>query len=826
MSDQKGWLQVIQGTIVGWPLLFLIPLVAWVVVSPFGILHSEYDLPKTVEFNRDVRPILSENCFACHGPDAKAREANLRLDTEKGATKKREDYENPAVVPEKPGKSALIQRITHSDPEKRMPPPKMNHEGSGGKKLTGREIALLRKWVDQGASWERWWAYTEVERPDLPDVEANGPAEIRNPIDRFVQHRLQEKGLSSTGPTDRSTLIRRASLDLTGIPPSVDEVRAFVRSSRADAYERVVDSLLASQHFGERMAIWWLDLVRYAETDGYHSDLHRNISAFRDYVIRAFNENKPFDQFTREQIAGDLLPNPTREQEVAAAFNRLGQATKEGGSQPEEYLVKYAVDRVTTVSNAWLASSMQCAQCHDHKYDPFTQKDFYSMAAFFGDVKERGMFPNENKLPPEQSLLSREEADTLKRLNKNIAHLEANVERALRSNRSRSAAKQKRLKELRNERGEFIERNQKVLETTSIESRVIRLLPRGDWRHDSGPIVTPDEPDFLPEMKVTGRRPDRLDLANWLVSADNPLTPRAFVNQLWEKFFGHGLSKRLGDFGVQGETPTHPKLLDWLAAEFVESGWDIKHLVRLMVTSATYRKSSQATEKHLQEDPNNRYLAHQARFRLPAELVRDNALAISGLLNRDVGGESFKPYQPEGYWSDIQTFGETGPAAEWTATKGRDQYRRGVYIYWKRSFLHPTLKAFNASTRQATQAHRTQSNDPRQSLALLNDPMFVEAARVFAERIMEEEDQASVEARVRFALRRAVSRSPSDAEVRELVDLYHSQLERYRETPDEARKLVSVGQYPVAEDKPLSKLAAWTSVARAVLNLHETITRY
>jgi len=823
MSDDRGALQIIQRTVPGWPLLLVVPLVLWVVFSPFGLLHADYNLPETVEFNRDVRPILSEKCFACHGPDAEAREANLRLDTEEGAKKKREDYEHPAVVPGSPEESALIQRITHSDPEKRMPPPTMNQEGSGGKELTNREIALLKKWVEQGAQWEKWWAYTPVERPAVPAVEA-AEATVRNPIDRFVQARLNENGLSSASAADRPTLLRRLSLDLTGIPPSIDDVRAFVGDTRPGAYGRVVDSLLASRHFGERMAIWWLDLVRYAETDGYHSDLHREISPFRDYVIRAFNENKPFDQFTREQIAGDLLPSATREQEVAASYNRLGQATKEGGSQPEEYLVKYAVDRVTTISNAWLASSMQCAQCHDHKYDPFTQEDFYSMAAFFGDVKERGLFPNENQLPPERSLLSREDADSLKQLDKKIAHLESEVERALRFDRPISDGKEKRLKDLRAERGEFIERNQKVLETTSIESRTMRILPRGDWRHDSGSIVTPDEPDFLPEMDVTGRRPDRLDLANWLVAEDNPLTPRAFVNQLWEKFFATGLSKRLGDFGVQGETPTHPKLLDWLAAEFVESGWDVKHLVRLIVTSATYRKSSRAQEDHLEKDPNNRYLAHQSRVRLPAELVRDNALAISGLLNRDVGGESFKPYQPEGYWSDIQTFGETGPAAEWTATAGRDQYRRGVYIYWKRSFLHPTLKTFNASTRQATQADRTQSNDPRQSLALLNDPMFVEAARVFGERILEQE--GSVESRVRFALRRAVSRSPSDAEVRELVDLYRSQLERYRGAPDAARKLVSVGQYPVAEDKPLPKLAAWTSVARAVLNLHETITRY
>jgi hypothetical protein len=824
MRDVEEWLRSIRRTFPKWLLLLAIPLAVWLVIGPFGLFHTGYDLPETVAFNRDIRPILSQHCFACHGPDANTREADLRLDTEEGAKALRDDYAHPAVAPGKPGRSALIDRITHSDPEKRMPPP-LNQEGSGGTKLTGRQIALLKKWIDQGAEWERWWAYTAVERPEVPDVDASGPAAIQNPIDRFVLARLNEKGLASTSEADRATLIRRLSLDLTGIPPSIEDVRAFTQDTRPDAYERVVDSLLASPHFGERMALWWLDLVRYAETDGYHSDLHRNISAFRDYVIHAFNENKPFDQFTREQLAGDLLPNPTREQQVAASYNRLGQATKEGGSQPEEYLVKYAVDRVTTVSNAWLASSMQCAQCHDHKYDPFTQKDFYSMAAFFGDVKERGMFPNENQLPPEESLLSREEADSLALLDRKIAHLEGDVERALRFDQPTPTAKEEQLEQWRNERAAFIERHQKVLATQSIESRVIRILPRGDWRHDAGPIVTPDAPDFLPAMEVTGRRPDRLDLANWLVADDNPLTPRAFVNQLWDKFFGHGLSKRLGDFGVQGEAPTHPALLDWLAAEFVASGWDVKHVIRLIVTSGTYRKSSQATEEHLEKDPDNRYLAHQARIQLPAELVRDNALAISGLLHRAIGGESFKPYQPEGYWADIQTFGETGPAAEWTATPGVDQYRRSVYIYWKRSFLHPTLKVFNASTRQVTQAHRTQSNDPRQSLALLNDPIFVEAARVFAAKIMDE-GGPSVEARARFALQQAVSRAPSDAEVQQLVTLYRKQLTRYRDDPEAAQQIVSVGQYPVAQDKNSSELAAWTSVARAVLNLHETITRY
>ncbi len=800
-----------------------LPVLIWWMMAGDGINYDEADLPAQVEFNRDIRPILSDKCYACHGPDKEAREADLRLDRRKSAVAERQGYDRPAIVPGRPGRSELVHRITSDDPDEMMPPPEANKVGAGGKKLTGREKALLTKWIDQGVEWQRHWAYIPPDRPVVPEV-ADEHLTV-NPIDHFIVARLDEMGQGPSPVADRATLIRRLSLDLVGLPPDPSDVKAFVTDDRPDAYEQLVDRLLDSAHFGERLAILWLDLVRYAETDGYHSDLHRNIYPYRDYVIKSFNQNKPFDQFTREQIAGDLLPNPTREQLVASGFNRLNQATKEGGSQPKEYLTDYAIDRVRTISNTWMASTMQCAQCHDHKFDPFTMEDFYGMAAFFADIKERGLFPNQNKLPPEMELPDEARADSLRRARRTVARLEERERRLLVAGKPVPESLSEELASAREQRAGLEGRVQHTLVTESVEPRLVRVLPRGDWQNDSGPIVEPDVPDFLPKLSVEGRRPDRLDLANWLVSRDNPITARAFVNHLWDEYFGTGISKELADFGAQGEWPTHPELLDWLAVEFMESGWDIKHMVKLIVMSRTYRQSSKATDELLAFDPPNRYLARQSRFRLKAEIVRDNALAASGLLTETIGGPSVKPYQPEGYWSDIQTFGTDGPASEWTAAAAADQYRRGLYTYWKRSFLHPSMKAFNAPNRQRCTVDRVISNTPLQALTLLNDPTYVEAARVFAQRILEQNTD-SFEQRVTWAYRRAVARAPEEAEVAELSKLFTKQLERYTADNEAARKLISTGQYPVTDKAPPDTLAAWTSVTRSILNLHETITRY
>ena len=828
-----GWVPVFERERRWFPLA---PLLAVLLAS----CTAPADVPEEVTFNRHIRPILSDKCFVCHGFDPGTREANLRLDLREAATAVREGYDRPAIVPGNPGSSALVERIHSSNPDEIMPPPDTRAP------LTEREKALLERWIEQGAEWEPHWLYVAPQRP-IPPIEEDDA--VRNPIDAFVVARLREGGLAPSPEAVPVTLVRRLSFDLTGLPPDSDEIKAFTGDPTEAHYERLVEDLLASPHYGEQMAVMWLDLVRYADTDGYHSDLHRNVSPFRDYVIQAFNANKPFDQFTREQIAGDLLPHTTTEQHVAAGYNRLGQATKEGGAQPKEYLVKYAGDRVRTVSTVWMGSTVGCAECHDHKFDPFTQKEFYSMAAFFADVQEEGVFPNLNVLLPERPLPDRRESIELSQL-----------EQAIEVGRRRGES----VEALLEQRTELLGTVPHVLATESVEPRMVRVLRRGNWRDNRGVVAEPGVPAILPPLGVEGRRADRLDLADWLVSRENPATARVFVNHLWARFFGYGIARVLDDLGSQGDWPTHPDLLDWLAVEFMESGWDVKHVVKLIVTSATYRQSSRSTEELDRIDPENRLLARQERLRFGAEMVRDNALAVSGMLDRRLGGDSVKPYQPDGYWSDIRTFGIEGPASTWEPSEGDDQYRRGLYTYWKRSFLHPSMMAFDATDRQECTAERARSNTPLQALVLLNDPSYVEAARVFAERILREGGEA-VEGRLRWGFRQALSRDPDEAEVSELESLLHEELAWFGDRPEEAHRLVGMGQAPVlgaftggssaggvsvgeapigrvpADGMPagdasvrhvlmgegdLVQLAAWTGVARALFNTHEFITKY
>ncbi len=774
------------------------------------------DLPETVEFNRHIRPILSNKCFTCHGPDPGTREADLRLDLQDVSTARRDGYERPAIVRGDPSASELVYRIHASDPDVRMPPPDTREP------LTDRERDLLKRWIEQGAEWQPHWFYVAPVRREPPST----TSPTRNDVDRFIAARLEKDGLHPSQEAGAAELVRRLSFDLVGLPPDSGLVATYLADRRdgsgADpgsagdesgdagdaAYARLVDTLLASPHYGERMAMMWLDLVRYADTDGYHSDLHRNVSAYRGYVIGAFNANKPFDQFTREQLAGDLLPHATAEQLVAAGFNRLGQATKEGGAQPKEYLAKYAGDRVRTVSTAWMGSTVGCAECHDHKFDPFTQADFYRMAAFFADVKEKGVWLNSNRLDPEMPLPNREEARRIEAMNRQIQEA-----------RRRNAPVQTVLAR----REELLAEIPHVLATRQVEPRTMRLLRRGNWQDNGGPIVEPAVPSFLPAPTPTSRRATRLDLADWLVSPDNPLTARVFVNHLWARFFGNGLSRVLDDLGSQGEWPSHPDLLDWLAVEFIESGWDVKHMVRLIVTSSTYRRSSRATDAHRDKDPENRLLARQSRFRLDAEMIRDNALAVSGLLNKSIGGESVKPYQPDGYWSEIQTFGADGPAATWNASAGADQYRRGLYTYWKRSFLHPAMLAFDAPDRQECTARRARSNTPLQALVLLNDPSFVEAAQAFGHRIVREGGAMPAE-KVQWAFWHALSRKATADELQEMDRLFRQEFEWYTMKPDEAVKLTA--RTPIDPPENKAELAAWTAVARALFNTHEFVTRY
>ena len=998
----------------------------------FLLLALTAALPaETIRFNRDIRPILSENCFRCHGPDSKARQAGLRLDRREVA------LERGAIKPGDADSSKLAQRVHASDQVRVMPPL------FTGKKLSEEQKNLLSQWIEQGAEYEPHWAYIKPERAEAPDGSAA--------IDHLINRKLEEKGLQPVNEADRRTLARRLSFDLAGLPPSADVVDAFVEDNSPDAYEKLLDRLLNSPHYGERMAVHWLDLVRYADTVGYHGDAPMNVYPFRDWVIRSFNENKPFDEFTREQLAGDLLPGPAPRQLVASGYNRLSRMTNEGGSQAKEYLAKYAADRVRNISTVWLSSTMGCSECHDHKFDPFLAKDFYSMAAFFADIEEKGVAEGtadwgshirvlseraeaemagierdlaelrqsgKGKLDATPKQLARfakylrddllqwrlldpervwedcehpdfdacdrydlsEEEDGIVRVvvtgekkpRKSVHQIEVTlgeqtvtalalevfptadfeqfdlsefqirllgredwplrvlletllpdreepksmlrdtldenfhtgwrgswVEEPRETSRRavfvfEQAVKPKRGEKLRvtlifyGRRGnniggrvrllatdaEFpeipasgelreavlaagrrtdpqqaalteafqrftgnnsnwaeirrLERRKKALLdqagesliAKSVEPREMRVLPRGNWMDDSGETVEPQAPHFLNPLETNGQRLTRLDLANWVIDRDNPLTARIFVNRLWKMFFGTGISKILDDLGSQGETPANQELLDWLAVEFMDSGWDVKHIVKTMLLSDTYRRSSEPPEELIAADPSNRLHGRQTMARLDAEFVRDNLLAVSGLLNRAIGGPSVKPYQPAGYYKELNF-----PKRIYEADLNENQFRRGVYTHWQRQYVHPSLMAFDAPSREECAAERAVSNTPLQSLVLLNDPSYVEAARAFAVRILRSGEKDAA-ARVDFAFRQAFSRKADSAERDVLLSLLDSRRKSFSEDPARAGKLLKTGISPVPAGLEKTELAAWTSVARALLNKHEFVMRY
>jgi hypothetical protein len=811
-------------------------------------------LPENNDFNRDVRPILSANCYQCHGPDKDKRKANLRLDSRDGL------FSSPrgvtTIVPGKPDESELYLRITTAEKNERMPDPK------SGKTLSSREIVIIKKWIEQGAAWKGHWAYLPPVRPQVPAVEVAGF--VKNTIDRFVLAKLREAELRPSAEADRITLIRRLSFDLTGLPPTREEVEAFVHDARPDAYEQLVEHLLSSPQYGERMAMYWLDLVRYADSIGYHSDNPVSVAPYRDYVIQAFNNNQPFDRFTIEQLAGDLLPGATLWQKVASAYNRLLQTTEEGGAQPKEYEAKYAADRVRNVSTVWLGVTMGCCQCHDHKFDPFIMRDFYSLAAVFADVREAAVGRRE----PGMQVPTPEQAAQLRKLQEQVAALQADFDKPrpelepdqikweagllvgelrrlprpvidiLLTEPAKRTSKQKQdltahyrtvapaLQSIRDQLAAAKQKEAellKVIPTTLVSvaatPRVVRILPRGNWLDESGEIVSPAVPRSLGQLSGGGRA-TRLDLARWITARDNPLTARVFVNRLWKLYFGQGLAKPLDDIGSQGDWPTHPELLDWLAVEFMESGWDVKHMVRLLVKSGSYRQSSHASAEQKERDPYNRLIGRQTSFRLDAEMVRDQALAASGLLVRTTGGPSVKPYQPAGYWAALNF-----PPREWQNDKGDGLYRRGLYTHWQRSFLQPSLAAFDAPTREECTVERPRSNIPQQALVLLNDPTYVEAARVFAEHILAEGGTTTSQ-RLDWAFRGALSRAPRDQELKLLAELEAKHAREYAQDRMAAQKLLGTGDHRLPKDADVAELAAWTSVARVILNLHESITRY
>lgn len=838
-----------------------------VLASTPALGAAEAPVPAKIEFNRDVRPILSDNCFFCHGPDVKHRESGLRLDQRDAALKKE------AFVPGQPDKSHLVSRIFSSKPDEQMPPAESN------KKLTARQKEILKRWVEQGAEYQQHWAY---EKP----VKAAVPAG-QNAVDALVHKRLAEIGLKPSPEADRRTQIRRLYFDLLGLPPSPEEVSAFVNDKSPDAYAQLVDRVLKNPHYGERMAIGWLDVVRYADTAGYHSDNARNVWPYRDWVIKSFNDNKRFDRFTLEQIAGDLLPDATQETRVGSAFNRLLLSTEEGGAQSKDYEARMLTDRVRAVGAVWLGQTTGCCQCHDHKFDPFTARDFYALGAFFADIqepiigrREDGMIvPTADEetrlkaldaaladakkkvdavLPELDAAQTKWEADvaqngtplaelaegsTATDAEKKIAAaVTAQIKKpeAARNDQDRSAIKDyfrsKVTKLYQAERDVFAAANRDrnayfealpkcLVSVSTTGRRTVRILPRGNWMDETGEIVKPALPGFLAQIyqptdkTAEARDLTRLDLARWLVSPDNPLTARTVMNRLWKQLFGAGLSKVLDDLGAQGEPPHNPALLDWLAREFVDSGWDTKHMIRTIVTSATYRQSSLATPELLAADPDNRELARQSSFRVDAELVRDNALAISGLLVPKIGGASVKPYQPEGYWENLNF-----PTRNYVADQNDGQYRRGLYTWWQRSFLHPSMVAFDAPSREECCADRNRSNIPQQALVLLNDPTYVETARVFAARILGDA-KGSPDERIARAWQLALQRDPRPEERQAARDLFDRHLAIYKNDLAAAERLLKTGVAPVPAGLDKPELAAWTHVARVLLNLHETITR-
>ncbi len=1007
-----------------------------------------------VDFSKDILPILSNNCFQCHGPDAAQRVAELRLDQEEGAFAELPSGEF-AVVKGKPEHSALVHRISSDDEDLKMPPT------DSGKSLTEKDIALLRQWISEGANWNEHWAYTPVQVPVVPEPVKEWKQ--NNAIDLFIQARLQDEGMSPEEEADKETLIRRLALDLTGLPPTVAEVDAFLADNSDQAYERLVDHFLQSERYGEHMARSWLDAARFADTHGLHLDNERSIWPYRDWVIKAFNQNMPFDQFTVEQLAGDLLPEASLDQRIATGFNRCNVSTSEGGSIDEEYYVRYAVDRVETTATVWMGLTAGCAACHDHKFDPLSQKEFYQLFSYFFSLTERAMDGNALLPPPSVKVPSEGQVAEKIRLNsestaatQEVANILENTQytdpftgtefpeykkldnvwfddelpagaqpqgntpwkfveapehpvfsgknsttrtgkpedgitqhfftgakdgptiaegdvlftyvfldkenppesiqlqfndgswdhratwgadkcflagRDFEGNRQKGAlpetgkwvrlevtaaevglkpgaklngwaftqfggtvnwdkagtvgapqlseeqkgslaiwehyqktvsntaadnikkifevkaeerteaqiteltkyyieninpASVARLAEPRKQAAALkkaLEDLEKAIPATLVmedrnEMRVAHILERGEYDKKGEPVESA-VPSWLGSAPENAPQ-NRLGLAQWLVSPTHPLTSRVTVNRYWQHYFGTGLVKTSEDFGVQGEQPSHPQLLDWLAINFMDSGWDVKGFQKLIVMSATYKQSSRVDTDKLAVDAQNRLLARGSRFRLDAEVIRDQVLSVSGLLVGTIGGKSVKPYQPEGLWKPVG-FGGSNTAI-FRQDSGEALFRRSMYTFWKRTSPPPSMAIFDAPDRETCQVRRARTNTPLQALVLLNDVQFVEAARRFAEKVISDGGD-SVESRVNFVYRSVLARQPGQKELEIVSSLYDEHLAEFNADPEAARQLLSLGESGRNEGLDDAELGAWTMIVHLVFNLSETVTK-
>ncbi|MEI7686814.1 MAG: PSD1 and planctomycete cytochrome C domain-containing protein [Planctomycetota bacterium] len=826
-----------------------------------------------VSYNRDIRPLLSDNCFACHGPATK--KAGLRLDVFGDASKPARSGRVP-IVPGKPGESEVIARIFAADKDAVMPPP------GSHKTLKAHEKALLKTWIAQGAVYQKHWSFEPPQKVAAP---ANG---FSNPIDAFIVARLQKEKLKLAPEADRPTLIRRVAFALTGLPPTLAEVEAYLADSSPRAYEAMVDRYLESKHFGEEMARHWLDIARYGDTHGLHLDNERQMWLYRDWVVKAFNSNLPFDRFTVEQVAGDLLPSATSEQLTATGFNRCNVTTGEGGSIDQEWVFRNAVDRTSTMMQAWLGLTGGCAVCHDHKFDPISAKEYYSLYSFFYSVDGPALDGNKlltepvAKVPlPEQNAQLQEIEAKIAKARQDLAEkkkaapfaeptdekkqadplhsfqawLKENAGKDVKGAPAAINGVLKKAVKLTPEsetilRDYFVEYvcadtkpiflplNERVIEMTKQRDALNGSIPgtfifketaprptfvmmRGAY-NKPGAAVEPNTPEALPPLKKAGARATRLDLANWLVAPENPLTARVAVNRFWQQFFGTGLVPSSDEFGTQGQLPSHPELLDTLAVGFREQKWDVKALTRLMLTSATFRQASNVSPDLLKRDPDNVLYARGPRFRLDAEQLRDNALFVSGLMNPQMGGRGVRPYQPPRIWEPVAFVGSN--TGNYTQDKGPALYRRSIYVFFKRTAPPPFMVNFDAPNRESLCSRRERSNTPLQALQLMNDVQHVEAARALAERIVTEGGKTPAE-RIRFAYRVVLARLPEAAEAELVAARLQKYLERYTADPTAAGKLIRYGDSPPRPGLSEPEIAAYTMIANLLLNLDETVTR-
>ena len=807
-----------------------------------------------IRFNRDIRPILADRCFHCHGPDEGDRQADLRLDQldEQGHTAEILGGGHAET-------SELVQRIISTDPDVVMPPP-----DSHKKPLTPEEVDRFRAWIDQGAAYESFWAFNPIEKPTLPSLDTDGEAWALNAIDHFVWRQQERESVKPSPTADRRTLIRRLALDLTGLPPSPEEIDRFLSDGSSNSYEAIVDHYLGSSRYGEHMARYWLDLVRFADTNGIHHDHYRDLTPYRTWVIKSFNANLPYDQFVRDQVAGDLLDDPSDEQLTASGFNRLHMIIDRGTMLPEESLARNVIDRVTAVGTAFMGLTVGCAVCHDHKYDPITSKEFYQLYAFFNNLDatpetggrsgtdfQRGLQPPYIELPSLEQRTQRED------LEKRIASVNAELQslkkwfaanpeetkakedtaenasdeavdkaetgssQAIAAERESNTSRQKELeaeiKSLTDERNKLVlEIPAAMVMKERSEQRPSHVMIRGAY-DQLGEEVQRGTPAFLPPLQTAIQgEATRLDFAHWLVSPDHPLTARVTVNRYWQQLFGVGLVKTSEDLGAQGEWPSHPDLLDFLAYQFIDSGWDVKSLIKLMVMSQTYRQRSEATPEQYAKDPENRLLARGSRYRLDAEVIRDQMLAVSGLLKETIGGKSVKPPQPDGLWQSVAL--PSSFPNRFVADEGDKIRRRSVYTFWKRGLPPPQMTILNAPAREECVARRERTNTPLQALLLMNEQQSLDAARTLAVELCSRESQDSIA----DLYERVTGRLPDESESG-MLRLALSDFKQYYESnPELAAELVRSLE---AEGIEAERLAAWTMLVNAVFNLDIAKTR-